>query len=582
MKLPAEILDDRIAIVGTSGSGKTVTGKLGVEALLEQGARVCIVDPLGVWWGLRSNAKGDGVGHPITIFGGEHGDLPISESAGSIVAEAVAAGDFSCIVDLSELPSQAKRRKFMKDFAETLYAKNREPLHLVLDEADLWVPQKPIEDIAHILGARIDEIVRRGRVRGFVPWLITQRPAVIHKDVLSQLDTLIAMKLTSSQDRNALDAWIEGQADKAEQKRIYGALPSLSVGEGFLWSPGHGMLKQVQFSMIKTFDSSRQPKRGERIKAPSKRAAVDLEGLRAKLATVEEETKANDPKTLRAEIAKLKAAAGKPAPAAPTVIEGTTKADLDAAHGLGLLEGETRAREKFIEQMDRAEKMIQDKLALWVGNAFIEARGTMLAHQVTRERKLADGGARAAFERAKAAAPATLPPVPVRNARPAPRLQSSGSGEKMAAVERKFLIALAQRGALPRNKIAIFAGYSVKSRHVDNTLAALRSKGWAEGGGDSVQITQAGLDAVGAFDPLPTGEDLRRYWLGQMGKAASSFLAHLIAIYPRTIARNDLAEATGYSTDSRHVDNTLAVLRSHDLATGSGQAISAAAHLFED
>ena len=28
--------------------------------------------------------------------------------------------------------------------------------------------------------------MRRGRVRGFIPWLIMQRPAVLHKDVLSQ------------------------------------------------------------------------------------------------------------------------------------------------------------------------------------------------------------------------------------------------------------------------------------------------------------------------------------------------------------------------------------------------------------
>ena len=74
-----------------------------------------------------------------------------------------------------------------------------EPLHLVLDEADMWAPQRPLPDAYALLG-RIEEIVRRGRVRGFLPWLITQRPAVVHKDVLSQADILIAMKLTSSQE----------------------------------------------------------------------------------------------------------------------------------------------------------------------------------------------------------------------------------------------------------------------------------------------------------------------------------------------------------------------------------------------
>ena len=55
--LPADVLDDRIAIVGTAGSGKTYAAKGFVERLLETGARIAIVDPLGVWWGLRAERR---------------------------------------------------------------------------------------------------------------------------------------------------------------------------------------------------------------------------------------------------------------------------------------------------------------------------------------------------------------------------------------------------------------------------------------------------------------------------------------------------------------------------------------------
>ena len=44
--LPVDAFDDRIAIVGTAGSGKTYAAKGFVERLLESGARVAIVDPL--------------------------------------------------------------------------------------------------------------------------------------------------------------------------------------------------------------------------------------------------------------------------------------------------------------------------------------------------------------------------------------------------------------------------------------------------------------------------------------------------------------------------------------------------------
>ena len=276
--LSADALDDRIAIVGTAGSGKTYAAKGFVELLLESGARVAIVDPLGVWWGLRASADGAAPGYPVVVFGGRHADIPITAEMAAALGRLIAGQALACVVDLSELGSSAARRRFMAVFAEALYEANEEPLHLVLDEVDLWAPQRPIKGWEGLLG-HIEEIVRRGRVRGFIPWLITQRPAVVHKDVLSQADILIAMKLTASQDRDAIGAWIEGQADRQEGKQILGELPRLKQGQGYLWAPGHGILQRVRFPAIRTFDSSRTPRRGERLAVPRTLAEVDLTAI---------------------------------------------------------------------------------------------------------------------------------------------------------------------------------------------------------------------------------------------------------------------------------------------------------------
>ena len=194
----------------------TYAAKGFVERLLESGARVAIVDPLGVW-GLRASCDGSAPGYPVVVFGGRHADIPITADAAAILGQVIAREALVCVVDLSELGSSAARRRFMAAFAEALYEANEEQLHIVLDEADLWAPQRPIKGWEGLLG-HIEEIVRRGRVRGFIPWLITQRPAVVHKDVLSQADILVAMKLTASQDRDAIGAWIESQADRQEGK----------------------------------------------------------------------------------------------------------------------------------------------------------------------------------------------------------------------------------------------------------------------------------------------------------------------------------------------------------------------------
>jgi hypothetical protein len=255
--LPVAALDERLAVVGTSGSGKTYATKGLVERLMQAGARVCVVDPLGVWWGLRLAADGaTPASNPVVVFGGRHADVPLTAGMGTALGQLVGTQALACVVDVSDLGTASARRAFMTAFTEALYDSNTEPLHLVLDEADLWAPQRVQLDGYDLLG-RVEEIVRRGRTRGFVPWLITQRPAVLHKDVLSQADILVSMKL------------------------ILAALPRLERGEGWVWAPSDGVLARVAFPRIQTFDSSGAPRRMERLQAP---APVDVSALVAALA----------------------------------------------------------------------------------------------------------------------------------------------------------------------------------------------------------------------------------------------------------------------------------------------------------
>jgi len=292
--LPLSALNERLAIVGTSGSGKTYAAKGLVERLMDEGRRICVVDPLGVWWGLRAGADGgDAGGYPVVVFGGRHADIALDDGMGAALGRLLGTHPLACVVDVSELGSSGARRLFMTAFAKALHEANTEPLHLVLDEADLWAPQRAQPDGQELLG-QIEEIVRRGRVRGFVPWLITQRPAVLHKDVLSQADILVSMKLTSSQDREAIGRWIEGQADRAEGRRILAELPQLGRGEGTLWAPSDGVLTRVQFPLIRTFDSSRTPQRDESVATPRTLAAVDVSALAIALADMEAVTSDTD------------------------------------------------------------------------------------------------------------------------------------------------------------------------------------------------------------------------------------------------------------------------------------------------
>jgi DNA helicase HerA-like ATPase len=60
---------------------------------------------------------------------------------------------------------------------------------LVIDEADAIAPQKPQKGEERMLGAA-EDIVRRGGQRGIGCVLVTQRSAVLNKNVLTQAQIL--------------------------------------------------------------------------------------------------------------------------------------------------------------------------------------------------------------------------------------------------------------------------------------------------------------------------------------------------------------------------------------------------------
>lgn len=180
--IPIGALEQHVAIVGRTGSGKSYAARGAVEALLEAGRQVVVLDPTGVWWGLRAGANG-GPGFPVPVLGGDRADVALPAEAGAALAALLVARRQSAVIDTSGF-TMGERRRFYGAFLAGLHHENRAALHLVVDEADELAPQRPLPDQTTVLH-EMDRIVRRGRARGFRVLMITQRPAVLHKDVLS-------------------------------------------------------------------------------------------------------------------------------------------------------------------------------------------------------------------------------------------------------------------------------------------------------------------------------------------------------------------------------------------------------------
>lgn len=565
--IPAVALDDRLAFIGTSGSGKTYNASTGVERLMASGARVVIVDPLDVWWGLRLRADGEaGSKFKPVIFGGAHGDLPLTEHSGALIGETVAKMRESCIVSLGGFPTKAAERRFMLAFLTALYRHAPgEPLHLVCDEADLWAPQVILDKDgdAQKLKGQMEQIVRRGRVKGFIPWLITQRPAVLSKDVLSQADGLIAFKLTSSQDRDAIGAWIEGQADRAQGREILASLPTMQQGQGVVWVPGRGILESAAFPAKVTFDSSRTPKRGEVLRTASLKP-LDLGALKERLSAVEADAKANDPKALKAEVARLTR------DLAQATSGGVDAAAVRQAEQTGYSRGKVDGYAEGIQDAHGAMKPLLLALpALEKAIGGIRAGEENLSAWLARDPKGPPSGPAPVIspQRQRLIDRKTERQVTAAPAAPAPAPAPTGDGS-VTGPQQKLLDALAWWEAFgiatpTSDQLAFVAGYSASSSTWSNLKGALRTAGLIDYPTPGrIALSETGRPLASMPSVEVSQEAFHQQVRAKLTGPQVRLLNPLLESYPVPMASNDLAEVSGYSVTSSTFSNLRGSLRS--------------------
>lgn len=563
--LPVEIVTQTVSVLAKRRSGKSYLLARLAEELLDASQQVVILDPKGDWWGLRSSADGKGPGYPILILGGEHGDLPLDPDGGEEIARLAVEDRVAMLLDLSELRKN-EVATFCAAFLETLYrlkAKEqfRTAMMLIVDEADAIAPQKPFPNEARMLGA-IEDVVRRGGQRGIGCAMATQRAAVLNKNVLTQTEVMIALRLIAPQDIDAMMAWIDVHGSDREREQLVKSLPSLPVGTAWFWSPGwptsDGIFEKVKVGLRRTFDSGATPKPGETKRAPKMLADVDLGAVKKRLAAAIERTKAEDPRVLRAEIAELKRQLEEKCDDVPGI----------NAEALDELEGEI---ETYLdEELTKLKAHLTDSVGFQISNI----RAT-----IRHWAEGADEWSRSA-QRRPASKP-MAPPAAKTSTVPRSNVPKSTGTSGLSKCAHAILIAAAQRRPKPstKNQLAIMSGYSVTSGGFGAALAELRAAGHLEGPDN--HITKSGLRQIGEIPPMPTGNALATLWIGRLSKCEAVILEKLIDLgQGRSLSKGQLAEKTGYSETSGGFANALANLRTLELIT-RGQAISAAEEFFQ-
>ena len=584
LALPAEAVTQTFAVLAKRGAGKTYTAAVMAEEMLGAGHQVVVVDPVGVWWGLRSSAAGDEAGLPVVIIGGDHADVPLEESSGEVVADLVVDEGLSCVLDLSLLRKGAQTR-FTTAFAERLYHRNRAPLHLIIDEADAFAPQRPQRGGERLLGA-IEDLVRRGRSRGIGVTLITQRSAVLNKNVLTQIEVLVVLRTTGPQDRAAVDEWLKHQGEPDKRAELLAALPSLPVGTAYVWSPGWlDLFAKVAIRERTTFDSSSTPDVGAGPRSiPKVLADVDLDALAERMSESIERAKADDPAELRRRIKALErelalARAETPAPVVEQVEVPVLEEDL------------VLRVEKALEPVGILMAGVQERLT-WETehrDGMIEMTRRLRDRSDVPRARAAGDGARA-VERPRATQRAD--PSKRRESRrptvPRPEASqgsgsTSGSAPHLKAGARRILAALARQHpmVLTRAQAATLAGLKVSGGTFSSYWSALKTAGLLEEQGGEVWVTEAGLVAAGveAAEPMGT-EEVLEMWRGVLKRGAREMLDALVEAYPDSLDRDKLADVAGITAGGGTFSSYLSSLRRNGLVDVDGATVRASPTLF--
>jgi hypothetical protein len=292
-------------------------------------------------------------------------------------------------------------------------------------------------------------------------------------------------------------------------------------------------------------------------------APVDLERIQESMKSTIEKAKAEDPRELRKQVAALKKQlvdAQRDKPAATQAKEKIVEKEV-------LGDRQVKRLESAIERLDGLREKFE------AGLAAVRQEASEIKSAIAKVNKLP------AAPPARAATPPS-PKAPVHmHAHARPMTERASDNGNLGQGEVKILSAAAQYSdvGVDQAQIAVLTGYKETSRRT--YLQRLGSRGYIENRGGRIFATSQGIEALGSdYEPLPTGDALRQYWMERLSGGERTILEVLCQNYPDAVTYAALEEVTGYKETSRRT--YLQRLGARRLVTSEAGAARASEELF--
>ena len=124
-----------------------------------------------------------------------------------------------------------------------LWSQGVTPIALVVEDAHRFAPARSDEGI--LSKKALSRIAKEGRKTGVALWIVSQRPTEVDPSILSQTNTIFAMRLANQPDQEALRAAVPDASTS-----LLSCLPSLGLGEAIAVGEGVPMPTRIRFDAL--------------------------------------------------------------------------------------------------------------------------------------------------------------------------------------------------------------------------------------------------------------------------------------------------------------------------------------------
>lgn len=232
---------------------------------MEEGFPLLIVDTDGEYWGLKERYEILHVGADD-----EECDLEVGPEHSEKLAELALERHVPIILDVSDYIEPETADALVEKTARQLFVrekKQQRPFLMLVEEIHEYVPES--RGLSAV-GKTLIRVAKRGRKRGLGLAGLSQRPANVKKDYITQCDWLVWHRLTWDNDTAVVQRVLETTTVEGC------SIESLGDGEAFLWADWKSKPHLIQFQRKETYDAGATPDLGDTERPDLKSVSGDL------------------------------------------------------------------------------------------------------------------------------------------------------------------------------------------------------------------------------------------------------------------------------------------------------------------